>query len=107
MLSITQPRLSDLLRGKIELFSIDNRVTTVPGKRTRVTVDLARRDGKLVIVTRGRINPKSDFRSSPESGLKSGVTPRPFRANYRTHALQKEEPTQSPRRRGRATTKAR
>jgi D-alanyl-D-alanine carboxypeptidase/D-alanyl-D-alanine-endopeptidase (penicillin-binding protein 4) len=45
-----------------DLFSVDNRVTTVAGKRTRVTVDLERRDGRLVVIARGRINPRSDVR---------------------------------------------
>jgi D-alanyl-D-alanine carboxypeptidase/D-alanyl-D-alanine-endopeptidase (penicillin-binding protein 4) len=46
-----------------DLFVVDNKVVTVTGKRTRISVDLARaRDGRLVVITRGRINARSDTR---------------------------------------------
>jgi D-alanyl-D-alanine carboxypeptidase/D-alanyl-D-alanine-endopeptidase (penicillin-binding protein 4) len=53
-----------------DLFSVDARVVTVGGKRkTRITVDSARgRDGRLVVIVRGRINERADARINRRLG---------------------------------------
>jgi predicted XRE-type DNA-binding protein len=45
-LGVTQPRVSDLLRGKIELFSIDTLVTMLALAGQQVEVSVAPRDGR-------------------------------------------------------------
>jgi len=49
MLGVTQPRVSDLMRGRIELFSIDSMVNMLArlGIKVRVTVKVPRRRAKV------------------------------------------------------------
>ena len=46
LLGVTQPRVSDLVRGKIELFSIDTLVDMLTRAGVRVRVNVSRPHGK-------------------------------------------------------------
>ena len=46
LLGVTQPRVSDLVRGKIELFSIDTLVDMLTRAGVRVSVDVRPSHGK-------------------------------------------------------------
>ena len=49
VLGVTQPRVSDLMRGRIELFSIDTMVNMLArlGIKVKVTVKASRRRAKV------------------------------------------------------------
>ena len=51
-----------------EYFTVESKVTTVPGRRTRLRLDAYRRDGKFVVVAKGRINPKADVKLKEHLG---------------------------------------
>ena len=51
-----------------EYFVVENKVTTVSGRRTRLRLDAYRRDGKFVVVAKGRINPKADVKLKEHLG---------------------------------------
>ena len=43
-----------------EIFTLDNKATTVKGRKTRLLVDVSRRaDGRFTVTVKGRINPKA------------------------------------------------
>jgi predicted XRE-type DNA-binding protein len=46
LLGVTQPRVSDLVRGRIELFSIDTLVDMLTRAGVRVRIDVRRSHGK-------------------------------------------------------------
>ena len=54
VLGVTQPRVSDLMRGRIELFSIDTMVNMLArlGIKVKVTVKASRRRAKVVLTRR-------------------------------------------------------
>jgi predicted XRE-type DNA-binding protein len=45
-LGVTQPRISDLMRGKVQLFSIDTLVTMLAGAGFRVEMNVTKRRKK-------------------------------------------------------------